>query len=113
AGAGSANICTLLNIHMPLYPVALLMNATARARPMVPHLVQHVGRRLSLKQTYAGNILVGGGWPSRLAQAPGGGFDPWAKATMIPESLTGNLRVAVDIVPDVARLNLIRSWTGV
>ena len=113
AGAGSANVCALLNIHMPLYPVALLMNATARERPMVPHLVQHVGRRLSLKQTYAGNILVGGGWPSRLAQAPGGGFDPWAKAIMRPESLAGNLRVAVDIVPDVARLNLIRSWTGV
>lgn len=113
AGAGSANVCALLNIHMPLYPVALLMNATARERPMVPHLVQHVGRRLSLKQTYAGNILVGGGWPSRLAQAPGGGFDPWAKAMMRPESLAGNLRVAVDIVPDVARLNLIRSWTGV
>lgn len=113
AGAGSANVCALLNIHMPLYPVALLMNATARERPMVPHLVQHVGRRLSLKQTYAGNILVGGGWPSRLAQAPGGGFDPWAKAMMRLESLAGNLRVAVDIVPDVARLNLIRSWTGV
>ena len=113
AGAWSANICALLNIHMPLYPVALLMNATERARPVVPHLVQHVGRRLSLKQTYAGNILIGGGWPSRLAQAPGGGFDPWAKAMMIPESLTGNLRVAVDTVPDVARLNLIRSWTGI
>lgn len=113
AGAGSANICAMLNIHMPLYPVALLMNATERARPMIPHLVQHVGRRLSLKQTYAGNILLGGGWPSRLAQVPGGGFDPWARATIIPESLTGNLRGAVDVVPGVARLNLIRSWTGV
>lgn len=113
AGAWSTNVCALLNIHMPLYSVALLMNATERTRPVVPHLIQHVGRRLSLKQTYAGNILIGGGWPSRLARTPAGGFDPSAKPAMIPGSLTGNLRVAVDIVPDVARLNLIRSWTGV
>jgi sarcosine oxidase subunit beta len=113
AGAWSTGICALLNIHMPLYPVALLMNATERTAPMVPHLVQHVGRRLSLKQTHAGNLLIGGGWPSRLAQAPGGGFDLSAKAQMIPESLTGNLMAARDVVPGVTRLNLIRSWTGI
>lgn len=113
AGAWGADICALINIHMPLYPVALLMNATERTRPMVPHLVQHVGRRLSLKQTHAGNLLIGGGWPSRLAQTQDGGFDLWAKAQMIPESLTGNLLAARDVVPGVTRLNLIRSWTGV
>lgn len=113
AGAWSAEICALVNIHMPLYPVALLMNATERTAPMVPHLVQHVGRRLSLKQTHAGNLLIGGGWPSRLAQTPNGGFDLSARAQMIPESLTGNLLAARDVVPGVTRLNLIRSWTGV
>lgn len=113
AGAWSADICALLNIHMPIYPVALLMNATERVPPMVPHLVQHVGRRLSLKQTHAGNLLIGGGWPSRLAQTSNGGFDLSAKAQMIPESLTGNLLAARDVVPGVTRLNLIRSWTGV
>lgn len=113
AGAWSADICALLNIHMPLYPVALLMNATERTPPTIPHLIQHVGRRLSLKQTYAGNILIGGGWPSRLAQASRGGFDLSAKPALIAGSLTGNLGAAVDVVPDVERLNLIRSWTGV
>ncbi len=113
AGAWGADICALINIHMPLYPVALLMNATECTRPMVPHLVQHVGRRLSLKQTHAGNLLIGGGWPSRLAQTQDGGFDLSAKAQMIPESLTGNLLAARDVVPGVTRLNLIRSWTGV
>lgn len=113
AGAWSADICALINIHMPIYPVALLMNATERVPPMVPHLVQHVGRRLSLKQTHAGNLLIGGGWPSRLAQTQSGGFDLSKKAQMIPESLTGNLLAARDVVPGVTRLNLIRSWTGV
>ncbi len=112
AGAWTSALCARANLHMPLYPVALLMNATMRTAPMVPHLVQHVGRRLSLKQTYAGNILIGGGWPSRLAQGPTG-FDLSRKAELIPDSLTGNLRAATDIVPAVARLDLIRSWTGI
>jgi len=114
AGAWTAQVCAMANLHAPLYPVALLMNATERAdRPLIPHLVQHVGRRLSMKQTHAGNILIGGGWSSRLARTGDGRFDPGARADMIEESLAGNLRAAIDTVPDVAALNLIRSWTGV
>lgn len=113
-GAWAAQVCAMANLHVPLYPVALLMNATERAdRPLIPHLVQHVGRRLSMKQTHAGNILIGGGWASRLALTADGAFDPGARAEMIEESLAGNLRAAIDTVPDIAALNLIRSWTGV
>lgn len=112
AGAWTAPLCARANLHMPLYPVALLMNATARMPPLVPHLVQHVGRRLSLKQTHAGNLLIGGGWPSRLAQNAGG-FDLSRKPALIPDSLTGNLRAATDTVPAIAGLDLLRSWTGV
>lgn len=112
AGAWTAPLCARANLHMPLYPVALLMNATVRMPPLVPHLVQHVGRRLSLKQTHAGNLLIGGGWPSRLAQNAGG-FDLSRKPALIPDSLTGNLRAATDVVPAIAGLDLLRSWTGV
>jgi sarcosine oxidase subunit beta len=112
AGAWTAPLCARANLHMPLYPVALLMNATVRMPPLVPHLVQHVGRRLSLKQTHAGNLLIGGGWPSRLAQ-DASGFDLSRKPTLIPDSLTGNLRAATDVVPAIAGLDLLRSWTGV
>ncbi|WP_033073680.1 NAD(P)/FAD-dependent oxidoreductase [Sphingopyxis sp. MWB1] len=112
-GAWSANICARANIHMPLYPVALLMNATERTSPLLPHLIQHVGRRLSLKQTYAGNILIGGGWPSRLAQAPDGGFDLDARPEIIAASLRANVKTAIDVIPVLSRLNLLRSWTGV
>lgn len=113
AGAWTTAVCARANLHVPLYPVALLMNATARVAPLVPHLVQHVGRRLSLKQTHSGNLLIGGGWPSRLAQAPGGGFDLSVAPALIPDSLRDNLRAATDVVPAIAPLDLIRSWTGV
>lgn len=112
AGAWTTPLCARANLHVPLYPVALLMNATARITPLVPHLVQHVGRRLSLKQTYAGHLLIGGGWPSRLMQ-DAGGFDLSRKPTLIADSLTGNLRAATDVVPAVTQLDLLRSWTGI
>lgn len=114
AGAWIPQVCGMANIHAPLYPVALLMNATERTGDLaIPHLVQHVGRRLSMKQTHTGNVLIGGGWPSRLARTADGAFDPGTRATMIDGSLAGNLRAAVDTVPAIAPLNLIRSWTGV
>jgi sarcosine oxidase subunit beta len=113
AGAWTPSICALANLHMPLFPVALLMSVTERTAPLLPQLIQHVGRRLSMKQAYAGNILIGGGWPSRLAQRPDGGFDLGAKATIIPASRSANLRAAIDIVPRIGTLNLIRSWTGI
>lgn len=113
AGAWTPAICALANLHMPLFPVALLMNASERTAPVLPQLIQHVGRRLSMKQAHAGNILIGGGWPALLAQQAGGGFDLKRRATILPESRSANLRAAIDIVPRIGQLNLIRSWTGV
>jgi sarcosine oxidase subunit beta len=111
-GSWTAQVCALANLHMPLYPVALQMNVTERTAPVIPHLVQHVGRRLSMKQTQAGNILIGGGWPARLAKAADGGFDLARRPALIAGSVTANLRAAIDTVPMVSNLNLLRTWTG-
>lgn len=112
-GAWTAQVCAMLNLHMPLFPVALLMNVTERIPAAMAHLVQHVGRRLSMKQAHAGNILIGGGWPSRLALGAGGTFDLSVKPQLIESSIAGNLHAAIGTAPFVERLSLIRSWTGV
>ena len=113
AGAWIAQLGAMLNLHLPMFPLGLTMNVTERVAPTIPHLVQHVGRRLSLKQASAGNILIGGGWPSRLAsRSDASGFDLSQRPSVLPQSVVGNLRAAVDIVPQIARLNLIRTWTG-
>ncbi len=113
AGAWTASVGALANLHLPLFPVALTMSVTERRAPYIGHLVQHAGRRLSLKQAHSGNVLIGGGWPARLAQAPDGrGFDLERPASVDPARLTLNLQAACEVVPSVRALNLIRTWTG-
>lgn len=112
AGAWSARVATLANLHLPLVPVALTMSATERTGWPLPHLVQHVGRRLSLKQTHAGNLLIGGGWPARLRR-DGDRFDLSRPPELIHAALRDNLVAATDTVPGVAALNLVRTWTGI
>jgi glycine/D-amino acid oxidase-like deaminating enzyme len=111
AGVWSAQLLALADTRMPVLPIALSMLATAAAPPSLGHLVQHVGRRISMKQTADGNVLIGGGWPSKLV-APKGSVDLDARPELRFESLTGNARVALDIVPALRRLTVIRAWSG-
>ncbi|HEY5755928.1 MAG TPA: FAD-dependent oxidoreductase, partial [Steroidobacter sp.] len=66
AGAWAGEIGALAHLHLPIFAVPLSMNVIERAAPLIPHLVQHASQRLTLKQVAAGNVLVGGGWPSRF-----------------------------------------------
>lgn len=113
AGAWTPRIAAMANLHVPLFPVALTMNVTERVAPMLGPLIQHVGRRLSMKQADAGNILIGGGWPSRLRLGADGHFDPGQRPDAIDQVRRDNLAAAVATVPAIADLNLLRSWTGV
>ena len=111
AGVSAPDIGAMANVHLPLLPVGLTMNATEKVEPIVPHLVQHVGRRLSLKQTADGNLLVGGGWSARLHRKGDAWSTTQAPAVRI-ESVRGNLRAAADVVPRMRSLRLLRTWTG-
>src|SRR5690606_33406002 len=50
AGAWAADVARMVNLHLPVFPVALAMNVTEAGPPLVHHLIQHAGRRLSMKQ---------------------------------------------------------------
>jgi len=111
AGAWAGEIGRLANVHIPILPVGLQMNATERASQRLGLLIQHAGKPLSLKQLESGNYLIGGGWPARLA-ARGGDISAAGKPVALPERIAGNLALACDILPELADLHLIRSWTG-
>ncbi len=111
AGAWSPEILAPYGVRVPLLPVALSMNVTERCAPVVHHLVQHVGRRLSVKQVEAGNVLIGGGWPASLSGSETLGPNP--EVWLREDSMIGNAAMAIHVVPVLDRLNLIRTWSGI
>jgi glycine/D-amino acid oxidase-like deaminating enzyme len=104
AGAWSAEVGRMVGLELPVRAMGLHVNVTEpRERWLVP-LVQHMGRRLTLKQAYNGTFIIGGGWPSYAA--PGRYSTAWS-------STAGNAAVAVDVVPALAGVRLVRTWSGV
>lgn len=109
AGAWAGDVAGLANYHLPIFPVGLLMNVTERVGPFLPYLIQHVGKRISMKQAHAGNLLIGGGWSVRMRSAAG------VTVQGMPESdtIVRNLRVAAQLVPAIEGVHLLRTWSGV
>lgn len=111
AGVWSARLAQMAGVVLPISPVGLTMTATARTAPFLPYLIQHVGKRLSLKQTPEGTVLIGGGWPARLHQVDGV-VDLDRRPALSLASLAGNMHAATSVVPQVGRLQALRVWTG-
>ncbi|CAN5513475.1 FAD-binding oxidoreductase [soil metagenome] len=112
AGAWSGRVAQMAGVVLPVSPVGLTMTATVRTAPLLGHLIQHAGRRLSMKQTPEGNVLIGGGWPAVLQQT-NGVIDLDRKPGLLPASLAGNLAAASAVLPAVASLQVLRVWTGI
>ncbi len=112
AGTWAGDIAAMAHLHLPIYSVPLTMNVIERAPPLIPHLVQHASKRLTVKQVAAGNFMVGGGWPSRLARS-GPAMSIQQRAEPVMENVVQNLSLATQLVPALARLHLLRSWTGI
>lgn len=111
AGAWAGEIAAMAHLHLPIFAVPLTMNVSERSAPLIPHLVQHASKRLSLKQVAAGNVLVGGGWPGRFRRV-GTTLDTHRRADTVLDNVVDNLSLATRLVPAIGRLHLLRSWTG-
>lgn len=112
AGAWMAEVARLAHLHLPVFAIPLQMNITARSAPLIGHLVQHVSRRLSIKQVRDGNVLIGGGWPARFSRDRDGGVDFAARPLPVAAHVRANLGVAADVIPAVRELSWLRTWTG-
>lgn len=112
SGHWTARLAAMLGLNVPLYPVPLTMSVTDRTRHFLPFLIQHVGQRLSMKQTEDGNLIVGGGWPSRFETGPDGSPDIDSPAQLDQANLMANLAVAASVLPSLRHRTLLRSWTG-
>jgi len=101
-----------MNRFAPLWgpPLAIFddpaqVGATEPMAPMVHHLVYFAGGQLTFKQAKAGTLLIGGGWSSDI--------DPATGVTRVnPANLIANMRIALRVVPSLAGVQLIRTWSG-
>lgn len=111
-GVWTTELGTMLGAHLPTIPLALTMTVTMKTEKFIPHLVQHAGTRLSLKQSLDGNVLIGGGWPARLATDSAGHPDFHRRPELLRSSVAGNARAAIGVVPGIAGLPALRTWVG-
>lgn len=112
AGVWTTAIGELMGLQLPTIPLALQMTVSLKVPKFIDHLVQHAGERLSLKQSLDGNVLIGGGWPAKLAKTANGAPDFSKRATLLQSSLAGNAGVAARVVPQISEIPAIRSWGG-
>ena len=106
AGAWANELAATSGVRLPMRAEGLHVNVTEPRPKVLEPLVQHIGRRLTLKQTANGTFIIGGGWPARAEQRP-------ARYSTIWESAAGNAAVAVRVMPSLADVRVVRMWTGV
>lgn len=111
AGAWSGDVAAMVHLHLPIFPVPLLMSVLERSSPLVPHLVQHTSKRLTVKQVAHGNILIGGGWPGRFP-LNNRSMDVHQRPAVVMSNILSNINLAVRLVPGIRQLHLTRTWAG-
>lgn len=104
AGGWSAQIAAMLGARLPIRGAPLQMVVTDPAPPLLPCLLAHADRHLTMKQTDAGTILIGGAWTAATART--------GQPQVLPQSLEGNLWVAAHTIPAIGQLSAIRSWAA-
>ena len=106
AGAWANDLAALSGLRLPIRAEGLHVNVTEPRAKVLEPLLQHIGRRLTLKQAESGTFIIGGGWPARPEPRPARYSTRW-------QSAAGNAAVAVDVMPELAGVRLVRMWTGV
>jgi glycine/D-amino acid oxidase-like deaminating enzyme len=106
AGAQTRHIGRLVALDLPVLVHPIQVFATESRPPMLRKLIQHAGTRpLSLRQTTYGTFVIGGGWPaSEIAGR--------SRLTVERASLAANAAVALEVMPALRDVRIVRSWAG-
>ena len=106
AAAWANDIAALVGLSHAYRADGLHVNVTEARPRLIEPMVQHIGRRLTLKQSSNNTFIIGGGWPARPEQPPRRYSNRW-------DSAAGNTAVAIRVVPALAGVRVVRTWTGV
>lgn len=105
AGVNAGHIARMMGASLDIQAFPIQLSVTEPAAPLVKHLVYYTRDRLTMKQTRQGSILIGGGWPAVV--------DPQGRPQVSAQSLARNLAVALDVVPAIASINIVRTWAAI
>lgn len=105
AGIDVGRVAKLVGANLDIQAFPIQLTVTEPVAPLVHHLVYSAEELLTLKQTHAGTLLIGGGWPAQL--------DSKGRAQVCAESLSRNLAVALRVVPAAAEALVVRSWAAI
>ena len=105
AGGWCGTVAALAGVRLPAVGAPIHMNVTEPVEPIVGHLIYAAGRALTFKQGKTGHMIVGGGWPAALHPLTG-------RPVSIRSTIEENLWTALQLVPGLAHLRLLRTWAG-
>lgn len=105
AGIEAGRVAAMVGASIDIQAFPIQLSVTEPAAPLIGHLLYYVRDRLTMKQTKQGSILIGGGWPALL--------DERGRAQVSAQSLARNLAVALEVVPSIANVNVVRTWAAV
>jgi glycine/D-amino acid oxidase-like deaminating enzyme len=106
AAAWANDVAAFVGLRHGYRADGLHVNVTEARPRLIEPMVQHIGRRLTLKQSANNTFIIGGGWPARPEQPPRRYSNRW-------DSAAGNTAVAIRVVPALAGVRVVRTWTGV
>jgi sarcosine oxidase subunit beta len=104
AGAAAGTISAMLGMTIEVQSFPIQLSVTVPARPLVDHLIYAAAEKLTLKQTRQGAVVIGGGWSADL--------DSKGRPVCNVDHLARNIGLALDVVPALASLELLRSWAA-
>jgi len=105
AGARSGQVAGMVGLPLKISGRVLTVNVTEPRARIMTTMVQHVDRRLTLKQTPSGTFIVGGGYRG-LSDATG------EQKLPIFGGITTNFAIASRVMPALRDVKVLRSWGG-
>jgi glycine/D-amino acid oxidase-like deaminating enzyme len=104
-GSDAGRIAAMLGLELGVEAHPIQASVTEPVAPFLPHLLYYAADRLTLKQTKNGSLVIGGGWPAQL--------DEMGRPATDPRSLSKNLAVALEAVPRLSDIRVVRSWAAI
>lgn len=94
-----------LGVSIPVKTLVNQLVVTERLPQVMRTVCSVASGLLSLKQFGNGSVLIGGGWQGRGDRVSG-------ETEVVPESFTGNVRLASYTIPALRKGRIVRAWFG-